>query len=416
MLRLLRWRPNVISLGSRINRAAIPEAKIPPRPQTLRVQNVRIRRWFRPRNFIIGGCIYYFCYQAYDRVVFGTLDRAAEKMVSQMSPRERSAREEEAEEPIFIPIPFTARRVDPVPYRGTDPEWQTFIKLSKDTQKLASIRTDLAEYVRRSALADRVYGKDIQPGSLWLDIEFPYKAPATFVRKGLLISDDGIEIGEKPIDSLHYFRESRIFWPREVAVSVYTLLNALVMQEADFLARSARRLTPEPKVETNAVLQQTVEKINKQMKKSSGKTEAPPSTTLSKTQSTSSSETGPSTSKVKGPPGTTTEPATMSSSTGERNADALAAQLIQYHRKATEHFQGPREAFHKRLAREWRRTRSYPPRGCVMVSGLVSLKTPKARVTVDVVAWWDPKTEAFHQPSMSLSLRAIRMWRQSPIG
>jgi hypothetical protein len=33
---------------------------------------------------------------------------------------------------IFIPFPGTIKQVQPLPYRGTDPEWQEYIKFSKD--------------------------------------------------------------------------------------------------------------------------------------------------------------------------------------------------------------------------------------------------------------------------------------------
>ena len=40
--------------------------------------------------------------------------------------------EEEEEVGIFIPFPGTTKQLQPKPYRGTDPEWQAFIKFSKD--------------------------------------------------------------------------------------------------------------------------------------------------------------------------------------------------------------------------------------------------------------------------------------------
>jgi hypothetical protein len=40
--------------------------------------------------------------------------------------------DDEDEEPFFIPTPFTVRSVRSEPYSGSDPEWQAFIKVSKD--------------------------------------------------------------------------------------------------------------------------------------------------------------------------------------------------------------------------------------------------------------------------------------------
>lgn len=33
---------------------------------------------------------------------------------------------------IFIPFPGTIKQVQPPPYRGSDPEWQEYVKFSKD--------------------------------------------------------------------------------------------------------------------------------------------------------------------------------------------------------------------------------------------------------------------------------------------
>jgi hypothetical protein len=39
---------------------------------------------------------------------------------------------DEEVEPLFIAMPFSVKMHDSPPYRGTDPEWQEFIKISKD--------------------------------------------------------------------------------------------------------------------------------------------------------------------------------------------------------------------------------------------------------------------------------------------
>jgi hypothetical protein len=38
----------------------------------------------------------------------------------------------ENQKPIFIPFPGTTKKLKPKPYRGSDPEWQEFVKFSKD--------------------------------------------------------------------------------------------------------------------------------------------------------------------------------------------------------------------------------------------------------------------------------------------
>lgn len=48
---------------------------------------------------------------------------------------------EEDMQPIFIPFPLTTREIRQPLYRGSDPEWQEFIKFSK--------QDDLVQQVRR---------------------------------------------------------------------------------------------------------------------------------------------------------------------------------------------------------------------------------------------------------------------------
>jgi hypothetical protein len=47
---------------------------------------------------------------------------------------------EEEEKPLFIPFPGTTKQLKPVPYRGSDPEWQAFIKFSKDQELAKRVR------------------------------------------------------------------------------------------------------------------------------------------------------------------------------------------------------------------------------------------------------------------------------------
>lgn len=60
------------------------------------------------------------------------LERAAMEAMKDIPEEE----EEEIHKPMFIPFPGTTKQLKPKAYRGSDPEWQEFIKFSKD-QKLA---------------------------------------------------------------------------------------------------------------------------------------------------------------------------------------------------------------------------------------------------------------------------------------
>lgn len=48
---------------------------------------------------------------------------------------------EEDGTPIFFPFPFTSKVVESRPYKGTDPEWQEYIRIARDRDLLLKIRS-----------------------------------------------------------------------------------------------------------------------------------------------------------------------------------------------------------------------------------------------------------------------------------
>ena len=73
---------------------------------------------------IIGNALFAgFCWIIFDALVLAPLDQVADELEVDDEPEEDS---------IFIPFPGTTKLVQPSPYRGTDPEWQEYVKFSKD--------------------------------------------------------------------------------------------------------------------------------------------------------------------------------------------------------------------------------------------------------------------------------------------
>lgn len=97
-----------------------------------RLQKLITANKFYPRTIAASAIAAYVCYNIYSKLVLDPLERAAVEALKDM-PEELT---EEDHKPLFIPFPGTTKQLKPKPYRGTDPEWQEFIKFSKD-QKLA---------------------------------------------------------------------------------------------------------------------------------------------------------------------------------------------------------------------------------------------------------------------------------------
>lgn len=70
---------------------------------------------------------------------------------------------------------------------------------------------------------------------------------------------------------------------------------------------------------------------------------------------------------------------------------------------------------YKTFAETWTPTMGHPPRGCILLSGLVELETPKVVFVVDVASWWNPTTKKFDLDSMVLNLRRFEARHQRPL-
>lgn len=69
-----------------------------------------------------------------------------------LSEKERQAilDAEDADPPmIFLPFPFSLKEVKQAPYKGNDPEWKTFIAISKDPKQQKAIKGMLSMGISR---------------------------------------------------------------------------------------------------------------------------------------------------------------------------------------------------------------------------------------------------------------------------
>ncbi|KAI0466610.1 hypothetical protein F4859DRAFT_496759 [Xylaria cf. heliscus] len=416
MLRLLRPRANLVSLGARVNPAKPKYSHI--QPEVVRIQRVKFRRKKRRISGTVlmwaGGA--YILYVGLTRVLNALVDEVDEEMTEQ----ERQEFEETADEPIFIPFPGFTQMVEPVPYRRTDPEWQAYVKVSQDPALLIAIRRALAEMARRAIIkhpiiTKHIGSKDVKISKYWLDIQYPFKPPPTFVRQGLSLGgEDGIAWTKQPVDTTAVFWTRQALWPTAVSSSLWSFASALMTQNVMTIARF---FGYETRTDSSATMRQTIERIQQQLRQSGKPSTVPPS--LPSPQG----RTGDGSTASSFPPvderaaGSTRTPETMGTGGGVDNAlpTVPKAKDMYIIRSAQEHTSGPWDAFKKSLAKTWRHPQAYPPRGSMRVSGLVEVNTPHHIMTVDCLGWWDPQTKKFDQGTLVLSLRAIRPKVQSPL-
>ncbi|KAI1353382.1 hypothetical protein F5Y01DRAFT_276921 [Xylaria sp. FL0043] len=408
MLRLSRLR-SVLSLGAR--------AKPPnyPHPEVVRIQRVKFRRK-RPKasTILVTAGLSYAFYEILTRALIVLVDEAELELTEE----ERQELEEEAAEPFFIPFPGFTKMVEPLPYRSTDPEWKTYVKINRNSELLASIRANLAEMARRAIAnhprLNKRPGKDATVSKYWLDVQYPLKPPPSFVRQGISFGDgNGIAWTSRPADSVAVFWTRQALWPSALTSSLWSFTNALMLQNATTIARF---FGYGPQDDHVANMQQAMERIQQQLKKQTGKPDSVSPPLPSHGRPDEGSPTGPLPSVEKRSAGSTTTSETLGTGTNIDSAvPNVSSAKLYMARTAQEHTSGPWDKFKQKFSQSYQRPHAYPPRGSIRVSGLVEISTEHALFTVDCVAWWDPQTEKFDARTLSLALRAIRPKLQSPL-
>jgi len=372
------------------------------RGQVSNVQRVQFRRpRIRPRSIATSAIGIYVCYSIYSRVVLDPLERAAVEALKNIPEEEL---EDEMHKPIFIPFPGTTKQLNPKPYRGSDPEWQEFIKFSKDQKLAQKVREELANYVQQVALRHPVLaircGKQMTLRRYWLDVDFPQLAPPEFERSGIEIGDDYITWGTQPVDSLTVFRLRQALWPSALIQSFWSFTKVMVADDAKRIAGMlGMRSSPPP-----ASLDQILARHQQLMKR-------------------------PQTPSKDGPPAALPQPAgdatkaitaaaspEKSTLTGRKQDEVEVGPTTNAAMVFHAHFFRAIMAFKSKMAQTWRPAPSYPPRGSILVSGLVELDSPKAWLVFDVKAAWDPKTRSYDGRSMHLQLRRMQLKKQGPTG
>ncbi|TAQ90106.1 hypothetical protein B7494_g1516, partial [Chlorociboria aeruginascens] len=325
------------------------------------IQKVKFARppaWSKWRQIVCSGVAFYLSYEVYCRLVLEPLGVAAEE-ASKIISKEKD--EEEEDSSLFLPFIGTTKKLPSQPYSGSDPEWQEFIRISKDHALADRMRHDLADIVKtiaeRHKLLTARCGNGMGTRRFWLDLDFPQHPPPEFERSGIEITDDGIYWTTKPIDSLTVSRIQQAIWP-----------SALLQSAWSFTKNSERKPSKDLSMEKFYLLRSP----NQLMRQKKVLTAAPTDPTYEE--------------KVK----KASQILNNHSSPGHPVTWALQA-----------HFHKAVTAFKAKLQQTWKPASSYPPRGCVMVSGLVELDAPRAWLVFDVKAAWDPKIKSYDYRSMS---------------
>jgi hypothetical protein len=172
------------------------------------------------------------------------------------------------------------------------------------------------------------------------------------------ISDEYIRFTTQPVDSLTVFRIRQALWPSALVKSFWSFTKVMVVDDAKRIAGmlGIRNTKPPPSLEQILARHQQLMKG----------TQAPPP------------KEGPAESLAQSSIGAITGPE-KSTLTGKKPDEVEVSPAMQFYA----HFFRGIMAFKQKFAQTWKPAPNYPPRGSILVSGLVEVDSPKAWLVFD---------------------------------
>jgi hypothetical protein len=93
---------------------------------------------------VLAGFVFYTCWQIFAFIVIDPLLDWADSEWESLSEKEKKEVENQASKEgnhiLFLPFPFTTKEVEQPPYKGSDPEWQAFLTINKDSDLQKALR------------------------------------------------------------------------------------------------------------------------------------------------------------------------------------------------------------------------------------------------------------------------------------
>jgi len=318
--------------------------------------------------------------------------------------------EEEVEDGLFIPCGWP-RKQERKYYRASDPEWKEFIKFSQEKERHQDVQKRLVSGIR-SELAGHPQGKhmlgkiDMNKGRYWLEIIFPDGPPQEYYVRGIEITEEFIAWSEKTVSQKEYSRLYNTMVPTATIAGSW----ATFKYHFDTQANKVREYFGlQPKIDPHIAHMKSHlrERPNTKHLNEGSKPSRDSGASLSKglpptqtSPSSSSSSSSPSSQSNDGesPPGSSGETAPRLPSIVPRGESkpvtlALMMQNLRKHR-AHVHIE--------------------PPRGSIVVTGLIEVIGTRGRTTLDVTAAFDPKADEYLV--WSWRPRRIQPKRQVPKG
>ncbi|KAE8130742.1 hypothetical protein BDV38DRAFT_48725 [Aspergillus pseudotamarii] len=390
----------------------------PPLSRTSNLNNVRHVKFKRPwfRRFLTTFFIYGTAFHLWSSFVLlqfdDTLDDADAKQeglsgkagVGENQKDDTEGRLEDPasgtidSDPVFIPLGWPRLRKGEL-YAASDQEWQEFVKISRDREKLQCLRDELASIVQKDAsqseLLSRVLGGPLSVTGFWLVHHFPSRAPPDYRRSGLEFTDGGMSWVSKPMSLEDGDRLRRCVQPLSVALAIKDAYMILVKRQLSRLSITGLEQEQAPGTSSlppHKALSSELQPLDKLHPMHQSETHLTPPT---------GSQEG--TLRDKG--GADLHPSLIISTLQRLplpkfgpGSDLYAASL----------------AFKMRLKDGWAQELHRPRRGGFYFIGPVGLKGPRGFCRVEVKGEYDPATASWSL--ISMQLKDVSIFNQKALG
>ncbi|KAJ5180375.1 hypothetical protein N7492_003585 [Penicillium capsulatum] len=201
-----------------------------------RAQHVRIRRpWLR--SFVSKVFFYGVAFHVWSTLILSRFDDNEDTQDAGALPEsdldstgqhsspyggnQLAEEEQEEEDAFFVPLTWSWLQEGEM-YTASDPEWQEFVQISKDRQKLQGLRNELAKLVLKSAEHElsHILGGPLSLTGYWLVHQFPHRAPPEYMRYGLEFNDESIALVARTVHPEIGDRLQAFMKPMHVAVAI----------------------------------------------------------------------------------------------------------------------------------------------------------------------------------------------------
>lgn len=212
--------------------------------------------------------------------------------------------------------------------------------------------------------------------------------------------DDYIAWTTMPVDSLLVHRIREVLWPTAMLKSTWSFTKTLLIEDGKRLASFFGYEAKSPITIEQLITQQQQQRMQKQLPSKDGPV----------VEAHSAGDGGRALGKV-----STLNRPNSAGKASEALDSSDEGSILDITAPISAHFFHAMMAFKVTLAKSWKPVDNWPPRGSILVGGLVELDAPKAWLVFDVRAAWDPQTRQYDPRSMVVSLRRLRPKKQSPI-